>query len=92
MKTNSTVGEIADRVVADAKDIAAMCRIEDGAIAFRESPESGHSFYRIALSECGDYQHILWRVGDLMEKSWITIPLLEQFIHHACSHHSLRPR
>lgn len=79
-------------VVQKQKDLVLLCRIEGDQIAFRKEPEDEDSFYRVPLHRVRSYQHIVWEIGHLIEKSWMTLPLLERFIEVSCVQQGLSPR
>jgi hypothetical protein len=46
--------------------------------------------YRVPLSRCSTPEAILGWVGQLTEKTWITVPVIRRFVQLATRHHDIK--
>jgi hypothetical protein len=72
-----------EQMQQEARKLACL---QDGFIVI----DPDHTEYNIELSRCDSYEKIIWWISHLSEKTWITVPMIEQFILLACHEHKLR--
>jgi hypothetical protein len=53
-------------------------------------PGTGGQVYQIDWGRCDTPAKVCEWVAHLAEKNWVTVPMIESFIHRAFSHHGIK--
>ncbi len=80
-----SMGEFPEESEKRGEILAKQCYVEDDSIIIN----LGHE-YPIALRRCATPEAILGWVDHLLDKTWMTTDVIQQFIGYATQHHGIR--